>query len=393
MGILTGILIAIGSIIGVALIKISTTFFHEMGHAIPALLFTTKPVKVYIGSYGDISKTTQFEIGRLTIYFKWNLLDWKMGMCSHDGQVKTTLQHVLIILGGPIASLFISIPLILNLGKLVDHQLLFFVSIVFIAAALYDFFINMIPMDKPINMHDGQVMYCDGYALFNLMQRQAAPPEYFEMEQKIHAKKYREVVEIAKNSIDANPKNRFAYQFMIEAFVQQKEYDSAIETYNILKHNISLTDDDYFGIGKVYSKNGNYEEALKFFDHYRHKHFSNPELLNEIAIANLELADNEKAIDTINALLQTEPTYLPAYVTRAFALINIREYDLAKTDLELAFKITDQDPRGNFVFGLLQEKLGENKMALEFYKKAKSLGFEHHGLHYKIETIEGELGV
>ena len=393
MGILTGILVAIGAIILVALIKISTTFFHEMGHAIPALLFTTQPVKVYIGSYGDISKTTQFTFGRLQIYFKWNLLDWKMGMCSHEGNVKTTMQRVLIILGGPIASLFISIPLMLNLGNLQHQQLPFFISIVFIAAALYDFVINMIPMDKPIPMHDGSVMYCDGYALFNLMQRSAAPPEFFELEQKMHDKKYAEVIELAQSNIEENPNNRFSYEFMIEAFIQQKEYDSAIKMYNILKLNISLTDDDYFGIGKVYSKNGNYEEALKFFDHYKYKHFKNPHLLREIAIANLELGNNEKVIETTTALMHVDQTFLPAYVLRSHALINMREYDHAKADLDAVFGATDQDPRGNFVYGLFYEKLDENKKALTYYKKARALGFEHHGLIYKIERIEGELGV
>ena len=71
MGILTGILFALVAILVIILIKQSTTFFHEMGHAIPALIFTKKSVTVYIGSYGDISKTTQFKLGRLTIYFKW----------------------------------------------------------------------------------------------------------------------------------------------------------------------------------------------------------------------------------------------------------------------------------------------------------------------------------
>ena len=55
MQLIFGILIALFGLALIIVIKLSTTFFHEMGHAIPALIFTKKPVSVYVGSYGDIS--------------------------------------------------------------------------------------------------------------------------------------------------------------------------------------------------------------------------------------------------------------------------------------------------------------------------------------------------
>lgn len=393
MGVLTGILFAIGGLILVTLIKISTTFFHEMGHAIPALLFTEKTVTVYIGSYGDISKTSHFKLGRLEIYFKWNLSDWNMGMCTHDGNIKSIRQNALILLGGPFASLLISIPLILSLSKLSNYQIPFFVSVVFIISSLFDLITNLTPMATTFEMHNGRKSYSDGYQLLNLFARSKAPPAFFEIEKKFEEKKYDEVIEMAQTNIEVKPDERFAYDFMIESLVIQKDYEGAIEMFNVLKHNIGLTDEDYFSVGKVYSKNGNYKEALKLFDHYRHKHFSDPNLLNEIAYAELELGENEKVINTTSALLSIDKTYLEAYITRSHALINMREYDYAKADLELIFSATDKNPRANYVYGLLHEKLSEERTALDYFLKSRELGFEHHGLRYKIERIEGELGV
>ncbi len=387
MAIFTGILYALIGLLLIIVIKLSTTFFHEMGHAIPALLFTQKNVQVYVGSYGNISKTTNFELGRLKIYFKWNLLDWKMGMCRHEEVPKKTWQNVLIILGGPIASLIIALPILLNLRAIEPYPVPFLIAIVFIAAAFYDFVVNMIPTSSPIKMHDGSIAFCDGYALYNIAIRSSAPPEYFKLEEKFQAKKYDEVLTMGKEILEEKPKYRFVYEFMIESLKEKKDIDGALEMFLLLKHNLNLTDIDYFNIGKLYRLNGNYTEALKFFDHYRHKHFSDVELLNEIALAHLELGNNEKAIETLDASLHVDQKYLQTYITRSHALINLREYDYAKADLELVFKITDKNPDANFLFGLLHEKLNNNKQALHYYEQAQLLKCEMHGLDFRIASV------
>ena len=62
-----GILLGIIWISGIIFMRSITTFFHEMGHAIPALLFTQKEkVNVFVGTYGDISNSLQLNFGRLS---------------------------------------------------------------------------------------------------------------------------------------------------------------------------------------------------------------------------------------------------------------------------------------------------------------------------------------
>ena len=74
MEIFIGISIVIGWIIFVIFTKIATTLIHELGHAIPSLLFTEQPVAIHVGSYGYEKNSFKMQLGRLTLYFKFDIL-------------------------------------------------------------------------------------------------------------------------------------------------------------------------------------------------------------------------------------------------------------------------------------------------------------------------------
>ena len=105
--VLVGILMGIIGILVVLSARSITTFFHELGHAIPALLFTDDRVDVYVGSYGDISKSWQLDIGRLRFYLTYKIWGWDLGMCVSKG-AEYYFQQMLIVLAGPLMSLGIA---------------------------------------------------------------------------------------------------------------------------------------------------------------------------------------------------------------------------------------------------------------------------------------------
>ncbi|MEL6925243.1 MAG: hypothetical protein AAFO94_14445, partial [Bacteroidota bacterium] len=141
MEILTGIAMGIGLILLMILIRPITTTIHELGHALPALWSTDGPVTVYVGSYGNIENSTSFQLGRLQYIFKMNLFDWNIGMCRHDA--KTSLRdELLIILGGPVASLIFGLLLWFFYSSF-DGELIRFVVAVFIVSTILDFVVNI----------------------------------------------------------------------------------------------------------------------------------------------------------------------------------------------------------------------------------------------------------
>lgn len=73
---------------------------HELGHAVPALLFTRAKVTVYLGSYGDRDHSWRMQAGLLEIYWKKWSLYWPGGMCVPSSPDMTTAQQVIMLLGG-----------------------------------------------------------------------------------------------------------------------------------------------------------------------------------------------------------------------------------------------------------------------------------------------------
>ena len=122
---------AIGWLIGVVLVRYITTLIHELGHAIPSLMFTDKDVVIHIGSYGDSKKSLKMDFGRLKAFFKLDILRWNIGLCQH-GHVKEYLHNFIIIIGGPIFSLLVGIFSLLFLlnGNWSDGMIFIFTCLI-----------------------------------------------------------------------------------------------------------------------------------------------------------------------------------------------------------------------------------------------------------------------
>ena len=389
MEFLSGILIAVLGLLMVMVLRLVTTFFHEMGHALPALAFTDKPVEVYVGSYGDISKTLQMQFGRLKMFFKLNIFEWQIGLCRREGEVKSDWRRALIIIGGPIASLLISIPLILQLKNIQSQEIIFFACLVFIAAAVVDLFVNLYPFASPMQMHDGGVAYSDGYQLRALIAQSFMPDEYFELQKLYSEEKHDELIENAEKLIEENPKIRYPYDFVILSLMDQKEYPKIIEVYNYLKQHLKFQEDDYFIIGKTYRQLDKYDEALGFLKKYYHKHYNDPALISEIAECQIATVKYGEAIVSLDAILYNHPTHYDCNLTRAKALIKNNNLEEAKQSLDLIQKLNPKDDMLYIQYGLLYKKMGLTVQAIANFEKAKELKSEFPGLDFMLESLRG----
>jgi len=88
--------------IGVLFITPLTVIIHEMGHAIPALLFTDEQVKV---QYGKGNSNRSIKTGRLLIEFKGfnSFYDFTFGFAGWEGTI-SRIQTAIIFLSGPLVS-------------------------------------------------------------------------------------------------------------------------------------------------------------------------------------------------------------------------------------------------------------------------------------------------
>ena len=69
-------------------------------------------------------------------------------------------------------------------------------------------------------------------------------------------------------------------------------------------------------------------------------------------------------------------------------MLHSGNHALAKTDLDQANKLKENDPEITYLMGLYFEKTNDLSAALSYYLKAKQLDYSHHGLDFKIEILK-----
>lgn len=394
MELLSGAAIAITGILSVLLVRSFTTFVHEYGHAIPALLFTNEPVEVYVGSYGSIKNAWVWKIGRLTTYFTFNFFNWNMGMCQHRGGANL-MQSFLITLGGPVASLLLAIPLIaIFQNEGVSDTSKFFICI-FAMSAVWDFFVNIIPNNQPMIMHDGSVTYNDGHQLKVLYKAMSKPAAYLTGLNFFSEKKYEEAYAEFQKLIDQDIHDRSAYEKMAECLIAQKKYPEALDFYENILVRFKRKTQDYSTLGKLHLKLQNYDSALENLNQAIHLNQNNVEDLTNRGRVFLEFKDYREATFDLNNALRINNQYPAAYANRGLLHLRINEMEAAKWDLEKALSIDENHAFAHLYFGYFYEKNGDftsNKKALEYFLKARELGVEERNIDWIIAEAQRSVG-
>lgn len=83
---------------------------HELGHALPALVFTRSKVDVYLGSHGDSANSWRMRVGLLEIYLTKRHVFWAGGLCVPSRpEDMSQAQQVVMLLGGVTMSLVVAV--------------------------------------------------------------------------------------------------------------------------------------------------------------------------------------------------------------------------------------------------------------------------------------------
>ncbi len=382
-----GVLITLLWIAIVLLSRSITTFFHEMGHAIPALIFTNDPVTVYIGSYGDISKSIKLNIGRLTIYFSFNFFAWNIGLCRHKG-TGILITELITILGGPLMSIIVSSFLIIYMVKYGASDAMASIFGVFILSAIWDFIVNIYPSKSPFYLHDGSFIYSDGYQLKRLLQESTFPKEYFSALKKYHDKNYSGAVQELKAILNNGFKKREIYRLLCDCLEKDNNCSDAIKYYEEYYNHFKFQTEDYAHLGSLFLKKGEYQQALTCLDQALHKDYSNARTVNYRGLALLEMGNPELAIQEFTSAIHFEPKFADAYRNRGYAKLKINQLEEAYQDLQAAIRKDASSPYNHLYLGKYFEKRWQYAEALEQYEKAKAMGINYHGIDFDIAEVK-----
>jgi len=355
MDFIFGLLLGIIWIGGIIFMRSITTFFHEMGHAVPALLFTKEEkVNVFVGTYGDISNCLQLNFGRLALYLKLNIFNWRIGLCTHAG-IKGFLPNLIVILGGPIASLAIAITAFYFIINNNYSQNWVVLIVFFLISAIIDFIVNIDPSHTPIKLYNGE---------------------------------HEAAIQKCQTLIEAAPSKKPVYDLVVNSFIALKDYNNALNFYDSFKAIHPYTYLDFYQIGLLNLKLNRWDEALSYFDHCVYeKHTDGMALVNRGYI-HLQKGNYQRAQQDLEAAVFYTPDNPEAWSNRGLLHIKQNQLAAALVDLELAAKLAPEHPQVKYHLGLYFEKKRNFKQALQYFKEAKGLGLEYHGIDLKIAEVE-----
>lgn len=366
-----------------------TTFIHEIGHAIPALLFTDKDVFVFIGSYADPAQDFGIKLGRLTLFFRFYLLRLDIGMCGYNGQV-TNSKEWLITLFGPLFSLVMAFMSIALINSFHFSDTMITVIAVFTISFIWDFIINMIPTSNPQLISGGTLIYNDGAQLKRLFSQYRFPEKYFKAIEMKEAGDAESAAEIFEDLISEGNHKRVIYQHLIESYISAKTYPAAIRIYEKYSARFKLKAFDYYLFAQSYFFTKRYSDAILLIQKAIHLDFQNAIYLNLYGRCLIEIGEYERSTIKLNASIQYAPNLIEGYLYRGLANIKLDRMPAALADLKTAKELEPEHKVVHLHFGFYYRSLGQKHHAIEHFKKAKALGADHHGLDFFIEELKAK---
>ena len=368
-------IIGIGIFISVFFVRSFTTLIHELGHGIPALLFTEKQVKLYIGTYNSDDKTLHLNLGRLQIYFKYNLFMWDIGLCTFSGRKISINQNFIITLFGPLASLLFGLACLFLaiFGGIGDNLII--ICMFFLVSCVMDFLNNIIPNNSPIMLDDGSTTYNDGTQLLNLLKYKKLPLEVREAVENYHQKEYKEALLKLENNDKVNGENAEVSRLKIACHIQLKNYEKARELMYTLSEKHEIIADDYKYAGIIKAETGQYEESVKYYQKALELAPENLEIINNIGYTLILAGDYESAIHQLNIVLDRNPKHPYALNNRGFAKIKQRDYT-GKDDILKSIEIDKENAFAHRNLGIYFYDKKEYQEAIIHFEKAFELDSE-----------------
>ena len=371
-----------------------TVLVHELGHAIPSLLFTKKEVTIYVGSHGDINKSWFFRIGRLQAFLSFDIFQAQIGLCTHS-RAQSINQNLLIILGGPLASLLFGFLLIALVNYFTFPPLLNFVMYLLLVSAIFDFFTNMIPDKNPSYLYGGTPVYNDGSSFFKLLKESKYPPTYFKAINLYENGKFKRAIHNLHLVLEEGIHDKIVYNQLIKTYFEDQQYEKTLNIYNSMLTKHQLNAEEYQILAETYWELENYEKVIlacnkvltqNFSPHASHNNPKTTLLRGRSFLKNNQI---NSAIHDFNQTIILGNGFAPlGYSFRGISKIKLNQLEEAKEDLDIALSLAPQNPYVIFHLGIYFYKKQDFNTALELFQRAQSLDENISDIeHYIASTL------
>ncbi len=346
---------------------------YELGHAIPALIFTKKPVVIYIGTYGD-NNTMRMNAGRLNIYVKPKFAYLKQnGLCIYDAGMPFSSQVITLLCSPVILLLLICIlfSLVLSGDINIYERLVLGVALL---VSILNLAINLFPR-KLLVKSSKRLHYSDGYQLILMMEDKSNYANIMNACRFYDAGDYENALNWLKK-IDDKYMEESLFSLMLSCYIKsgnfgpvkklQKDHESA-------RWQESVTADEYYLFGYADVQLKHCTEALVNFDKgikLKPDHFDSR---NGRAFVHNAMKDYAMAKEDANKAIFIRENSSEAFSTRAYANFMLGKTGEAFTDADKALTLDETNPYALLVMGMYLLDKGKTDKARGNLERAKQL--------------------
>nr|WP_177192265.1 M50 family metallopeptidase [Chitinophaga arvensicola] len=362
-----------------------TLLFHELGHALPALLFTRQKTVIYLGSYGNTGKSISFRIGLLEIWIRFNLFTTG-GLCLSSPSDMRVWQRTIFLLGGPLFSLVLGVTGSYLAFMLDSHGFIKLFLVIFTASAIFDFYFNLRPGNRPVLVHDGRITFNDGYYLKQLLWHRKYNEAVEEGIALFEAGNYKEAIVRLERQRTKSIGNPTIYAFLVAACINKEDYTKGQSYIEMKEIYCGLTSDDYCNRGIILATTEGFVTAL---DDLQKSLVLDPE--NVFALIYLGYVFNmleryAEAIPLFDRALELTPEDGYGFNQRGLAKVKTGLPEEGLADILRALQLTPDHAYVHLHLGIYHLDKGAPEAALLSFNKAAELDGEIESLPALIAT-------
>ena len=361
---------------------------HELGHAIPSLLFTKKKVTIYIGSYDDDS-SLGFHIGKLFFRVKPRFFYSAAGGACHHEPIGPVYQNIIVVLSGPFASAIISAILLKFIFMVNGYGFLKTFIVVFFISSILSLVFNLYPS----RIRTRRIMYSDGHKLLAYLKGTKTIKLISLGYTFYNNKQFGEALKIFEK---LNPNDIDSYNFPVifQCYLQTFDFKGAerfSEKHKYMVTDLSSDADTLCNLGYMHSNLGHHDIAFDYYSkaiEWNNQHsFA---LCNRGFTYNL-LEKYEGAIVDFEAVIMIEPDSSYAYANKAYSYMKLKLFDRALRDLEKAMALDDKNSYAHRNLGIYHLEHSEYEKALLQLIKARELDANTHMIDEYIDLVEKKI--
>lgn len=368
-----------------------TVLFHELGHAIAALILTKKKVTAYIGSYGDASRSLKLRLGRLELILKYNFFIWHRGLCVFSPTGLSIPKSLLIIAAGPLVSLVLGTAgclLLIFVGK---ADFIKITGIALLLISIYDFAINMYPRKTPICLSNGNYIYNDGEQLSRLFAQRKLPASLREGIDLYNEQQYREAAEKLQLLIDNGSRDSTVLRVALSAYLQVKDYPAALAVLGDADPPVEFDAADYVNCGVVNSFTGEHEQALAYYNRSLELDPENIYALNNRGYTYNLMEQYPVALADFDRVLQINPDFAYALNNRGLARFKTGHEEEGIRDIERSLVLDADNAYAYLNLGIYSRDKGDFETALQHFHRAQEMDRNTHQIEQQIAQTQEKL--